>query len=56
MNNPFLYLIKDFLDLKVVFYWADNAGTALSPLFSCLTHAEEWWLRFNFECYDGVER
>lgn len=56
VDSPILYLIKDFVDQKIVLYWADEAGRVVSPMFLNLKQAEEWWLQYNFSLYRGVER
>jgi len=53
---PILYLIKDFVDQKIVLYWIDEGGHILSPMFMALSTAKEWWLEYNFSNYYGVER
>jgi len=55
-NSILLYLIKDFVDQKIVLYWTDENGHIVSPMFTALSNAEEWWLRYNFSQHPGVER
>lgn len=55
-KSPILYLIKDFIDQKIVFYWADADDKPQSPYFNNMTQVEEWWLKFNFSLYKGEER
>ena len=55
-KTPILYLIKDFVDHKVVLYWSDDHGTIVSPMFTSIQSAEEWWLKYNYSLYTGPER
>lgn len=55
-KSPILYLIKDFVDEKIVLYWANETDEPVSPLFTSIASAEEWWLKYNFSLYSGPER
>ena len=51
-----MLLIKDFVDEKIVYYWADESEIQASPNFSNIEGAEEWWIAENFAAHEGVER
>jgi len=51
-----MLLIKDVIDNRVVYYWADESESQESPSFPNLSNAEEWWVQENFSAYEGIER
>lgn len=55
-SRPILFLIKDFIDQRIVFYWENTDGKPVSPTLVNLKQAEEWWLNFNFALYEHQDR
>lgn len=51
-----MYLIKDLVDGRIVYYWIDEDERQVSTFFSTFQHAEEWWKAYMFAEYDGTER
>ncbi len=51
-----MYLVKDLVDGRIVYYWVDEEGEAQSPFLASLLLAEEWWKGFMFRQYQGTER
>jgi len=51
-----MYLIKDLIDCRIVFYWLDERGYQISPDLCSFPRAEEWWKAHMFAQYKGVER
>ncbi|GGB99401.1 hypothetical protein GCM10011352_26990 [Marinobacterium zhoushanense] len=51
-----MYLIKDLLDGRIVYYWLNEVDHQISPHLSTLQHAEEWWKAYKFARYEGDER
>lgn len=53
---PDLFLVKNLLNDRVVFYWVNKKGKRVSPVQHTQPHAEDWWKTFVFSCYEGMER
>lgn len=51
-----LYLIKDFINQKIVLYWIDEFDNRVSPLLANMQLAEEWWVKHQFANTSDVER
>ncbi|GGB99408.1 hypothetical protein GCM10011352_27000 [Marinobacterium zhoushanense] len=51
-----MYLVKDLIDCRIVFYWLDETGCEVSPELCTFQDAEEWWKALMFERYRGYER
>jgi hypothetical protein len=49
-------LVKDLSDEGVVLYWVGDDTRTLSPHLPTLVDAEEWWKKYMFAQYDGLER
>ncbi|MBV1789034.1 hypothetical protein KQ940_13330 [Marinobacterium sp. D7] len=51
-----MYLVKDLIDCRIVFYWLDDAGIQVSAELPTFQDAEEWWKIHIFAQYEGFER
>ncbi|SIQ85792.1 hypothetical protein SAMN05421647_11013 [Marinobacterium stanieri] len=51
-----MYLVKDLVEGRIVYYWVDEDGSTRSPLVATFALAEDWWKQFTFDRYEGPER
>ncbi|SEG76175.1 hypothetical protein [Marinobacterium lutimaris] len=51
-----MYLVKDLVGGRIVYFWQDKNGSPRSDFFSTFLNAEEWWKTHVFALYAGVER
>ncbi|MGH1461556.1 MAG: hypothetical protein ACRBB6_05940 [Neptuniibacter sp.] len=51
-----LFLVKNLHQDRVIYYWVNPKGKRLSPLHHTQATAEDWWKKFLFSKYTGVER